>query len=296
MKLPKTKGMKEVIRFFFQLDILKKNRFGTYQRHEIAFKVLREMGVLQVNAQRIKELVLENGKITSFDEPLPITEMPVEWQWVLSDYELSTIIPVTNISEPQNNQSTVILNEITPMKKTARKQEIVRLCVLLTALDYEVTLENTYGNNGLSTRTLQYIDLIFEEEEVRSMTYEKLYFFFTNKDYTPYSESDDLDNWLKANIRNLYEAQNPQIFKEYDSISLAVHINKYKCIYWTSQQYQLIRLGRRIKFLRVQKGLRQNELGIHTSMVSQIENGLFNPTTSTLNKIALALGTNLTLK
>lgn len=182
------------------------------------------------------------------------------------------------------------------MKTATRKNEIVRLCVLLTALDYEVTLENTYGNNGLSTRTLQYIDLIFEEEEVRSMTYEKLYFFFTNKDYTPYSESDDLDNWLKANIRNLYEAQNPQIFKEYDSITLAVHINKYKCIYFTSQQYQLIRLGRRIKFLRVQKGLRQNELGIHASMVSQIENGFFNPTTSTLNKIALALGTNLTLK
>jgi DNA-binding XRE family transcriptional regulator len=181
------------------------------------------------------------------------------------------------------------------MKTATRKQEIVRLCVLLTALDYEVTLEDSY-HTKMGNRLWEEIDSSFEEEEVRSMTYEKLYFFFTNKEYTPYAESDDLDNWLKANLCNLYEAQNPQIFKKYDGISLAVHINKYKCIYWTSQQYQLIRLGRRIKFLRVQKGLRQNELGIHTSMVSQIENGLFNPTTSTLNKIALALNTTLTLK
>jgi hypothetical protein len=167
--------------------------------------------------------------------------------------------------------------------------------VLLTALDYEVTLEDSY-HTKMGNRLWEEIDSSFEEEEVRSMTYEKLYFFFTNKEYTPYAESDDLDNWVKANLCNLYEAQNPQIFKQYDGISLAVHINKHKCIYWTSQQYQLIRLGRRIKFLRVQKGLRQNELGIHTSMVSQIENGFFNPTTSTLNKIALALNTTLTLK
>lgn len=60
-----------------------------------------------------------------------------------------------------------------------------------------------------------------------------------------------------------------------------------------SNKANLLKLGKKVKSLRLKQGVSQEEFsakaGLHRTYISQLELGLRNPTFNTLNKIAKAL-------
>ena len=64
-----------------------------------------------------------------------------------------------------------------------------------------------------------------------------------------------------------------------------------------SEHKLLIRMGERIKAIRLSKNMTQNQLAMECDFekasLSRIESGLSNPTIRTLNKISLALDVSL---
>lgn len=60
---------------------------------------------------------------------------------------------------------------------------------------------------------------------------------------------------------------------------------------------ELIKLGKRIRYLREKKGLSQETLGfkarLHRNYISKLELAQKNPTYTTLIKLSIALGVNL---
>jgi len=63
------------------------------------------------------------------------------------------------------------------------------------------------------------------------------------------------------------------------------------------EQKLLIRMGERIKAIRLSKNMTQNQLAMECDFekasLSRIESGLSNPTVRTLNKISVALDVSL---
>jgi hypothetical protein len=223
---------------------------------------------------------------------------PSNYKRLIANNILKKVVEVVEIKGTVSNRTftqekvTYVSNiyvEPTPTIDTTN--EISRLATILTELEFYSINENCYGS-GMAN--LSEVDKVYDDTSCKKQSH-ATYVEFFKKQYTPYKEFDNVKSWIKANLRAMIEDANKELFSTYGGLTIFITFDKYKVRYWSTTQYQVKRIGKDLRNIRVSKGCKQKNVcsTMQKDRISLIENGYENPTLENLILITRGLGVKI---
>ena len=178
-----------------------------------------------------------------------------------------------------------------PVQVADTTNEISRLATILTELEFYSINENCYGS-GMAN--LSEVDKVYDDTSCKKQSH-ATYVEFFKKQYTAYKEFENVKSWIKANLRAMIEDANKELFSTYGGLTVYITFDKYKVRYWSTTQYQVKRIGKYLRNIRVSKGIKQKDVcsTMQKDRISLLENGYENPTLENLILITRGLGVKI---
>jgi len=178
-----------------------------------------------------------------------------------------------------------------PVQVADTTNEISRLATILTELEFYSINENCYGS-GMAN--LSEVDKVYDDTSCKKQSH-TTYVEFFKKQYTAYKEFENVKSWIKANLRAMIEDANKELFSTYGGLTVYITFDKYKVRYWSTTQYQVKRIGKYLRNIRVSKGIKQKDVcsTMQKDRISLLENGYENPTLENLILITRGLGVKI---
>jgi hypothetical protein len=178
-----------------------------------------------------------------------------------------------------------------PVQVADTTNEISRLATILTELEFYSINENCYGS-GMAN--LSEVDKVYDDTSCKKQSH-TTYVEFFKKQYTAYKEFENVKSWIKANLRAMIEEANKELFSTYGGLTVYITFDKYKVRYWSTTQYQVKRIGKDLRNIRVSKGIKQKDVcsTMQKDRISLLENGYENPTLENLILITRGLGVKI---
>jgi hypothetical protein len=178
-----------------------------------------------------------------------------------------------------------------PVQVADTTNEISRLATILTELEFYSINENCYGS-GMAN--LSEVDKVYDDTSCKKQSH-TTYVEFFKKQYTAYKEFENVKSWIKANLRAMIEDANKELFSTYGGLTVYITFDKYKVRYWSTTQYQVKRIGKDLRNIRVSKGIKQKDVcsTMQKDRISLLENGYENPTLENLILITRGLGVKI---
>ena len=178
-----------------------------------------------------------------------------------------------------------------PVQVADTTNEISRLATILTELEFYSINENCYGS-GMAN--LSEVDKVYDDTSCKKQSH-TTYVEFFKKQYTAYKEFENVKSWIKANLRAMIEDANKELFSTYGGLTIFITFEKYKVRYWSTTQYQVKRIGKELRNIRVSKGIKQKDVcsTMQKDRISLIEYGHENPTLENLILITRGLGVKI---
>jgi predicted transcriptional regulator len=223
---------------------------------------------------------------------------PKTYENLIANNILKKVVEVVEVKGTVSNRTftqekvTYVSNiYVEPIPTIDTTNEINRLATILTELDFYSINENCYGS-GMAN--LSEVDKVYDDTSCKKQSH-ATYVEFFKKQYTPYKEFDNVKSWIKANLRAMIEDANKELFSTYGGLTIFITFEKYKVRYWSTTQYQVKRIGKELRNIRVSKGIKQKDVcsTMQKDRISLIEYGHENPTLENLILITRGLGVKI---